>query len=334
MPFSDILGQERALRILYNDLARQQVAHAYLFLGPEDVGKKYTAIGFAKALNCAQAQGDFCNQCLSCQKIDKAIHPDINLIRPQGNHIRIEQMRELQNKIAFKPLEGERKVVIMDEAEKFSPEAAASLLKTLEEPPANTVIILISNNPFALPNTIISRCRVTRFNSLKPQEVSQILVEKRSFNPDQARLIASLSLGAIGKALNLDLSQILALREEVLRVFDLEGGNRIKYILNKVKDWDKDRKKAQEWLDALAIMSRDLMILASGAPSDFLINNDLEEGLKIIANKLTLEMTISILENIGKTQELLRQNVNTQLAINNMLNDIFAMMDLGRKNEN
>jgi len=333
MSFSDILGQEQALKILHNDLERHQLAHAYLFLGPEDIGKKYTAISFAKAVNCSQKQADFCDECLSCRKIDKAIHPDISLVRPQGNYIRIDQLRELQNRIAFKPLEAKSKVVIMDEAEKLTPEAAGALLKTLEEPPSNTIIILVSHKPFSLPATIISRCRLMKFNSLKPANIAKILIEKVSFNPEQARLVASLSLGRIGRALTLDLSRILALRDEALRVFDLERGNRIKYILSKLKEWEKDRNEAEEWLNGLLIVGRDLMVLVSGLPSVFLINSDLEKRLSSIANKLTLEMTISLLENIRKTQQLLPQNVNTQLAMNNLLNDILEMIDLGRKNE-
>lgn len=332
MPFNEILGQEQAVKIIHNDLERQQVAHAYLFLGPEDTGKKYTAIGFAKALNCPQILLDFCNECLSCRKINKAIHPDICLISPQGNYIRIEQLRELQKRIALKPFEAEHKVVIMDEAEKLTPEASASLLKTLEEPPANTVIILVSNKAFALPATIISRCRLIKFNSLKPGDIARILTEKQSLNPEQAWLVASLSQGRIGKALNQDLSRILTSREDIIRVFDLEGADRIEYILSKAKEWEKDHKEVEEWLDALLIISRDLMVLASGAPSPLLINNDLEKRLSIMANnRLSLGIIIGLLEKIRKTQEFLRQNVNTQLAMNNMLSYIFEMIDLGKK---
>jgi DNA polymerase-3 subunit delta' len=329
MSFADIKGQEQALKTLRNNLKQHQVSHAYLFLGPDGTGKKYIALGFAKALNCNQAQADFCNECLSCMKIERGHHPDVNLVRPQGNYIRIEQIRELQAKIAFNPLEGENKVVIIDEVEKLTPEATASLLKTLEEPPANTIIILISNNSFALPPTILSRCRLIKFNLLSPEDMVNILREKRSLSREEAQLTALLSLGKIGKALNQDPALLLAIREEALRLFDLGGMDRLKYILNKGKEWEKDRNEAGELLNSLLVIGRDLMALASGSNIDLLINKDIEEKLMALASNFTLDRIVDLLQRIIKTQLLLKQNVNTQLAITNLLMHIFETNKFG-----
>ncbi|MDZ4383510.1 MAG: hypothetical protein U0937_02595, partial [Thermodesulfovibrionia bacterium] len=163
MALKDIIGQERAIEILRGCIKRNRVAHAYIFAGDEGIGKKLTAINFAKALNCQKPvtsknkdlslvtrhssliEIDCCDGCSSCIKINKSIHPDFFFIAPENGEIKVDVIRELQESISYKAFEGGWKVIIIDEAETLNQPAANACLKTLEEPPEQTILILISS---------------------------------------------------------------------------------------------------------------------------------------------------------------------------------------------
>ncbi|MBI5788339.1 MAG: DNA polymerase III subunit delta' [Candidatus Schekmanbacteria bacterium] len=160
MGWNQIKGQNRVVKILCRALAQKRLPHAYLFYGIEGVGKKLTALHLAKVVNCRQQTEEPCGICPACHKVDKAIHPDVILIQPEeGESIKIEQIRRLQEEIAYKPFEGYFKVWIIDQADKMTQQAANCLLKTLEEPPASSLIILLAVQEESLLPTIISRCQ-------------------------------------------------------------------------------------------------------------------------------------------------------------------------------
>jgi len=168
MSFKDIKGQEDAIRRLKSAIKNNRIAHAYIFAGPRDSGRSLLAKNFAKALNCADPGDPPCDTCASCKKIDKEIHPDVKSVayNGKGGDITIEQIRELENYIVLKPYEGRYKVFIIEDAHLMNTAAANSFLKTLEEPPANSVLILITERPADLPPTIASRCQVIRARAL------------------------------------------------------------------------------------------------------------------------------------------------------------------------
>ena len=180
------------------------MVNSYLFLGNEGIGKKVVALQFAKALNCLEGEaerGDACDHCSSCKKIDHALHPDVLLIEPEGQNIKVDQVRQMQRELAYKPYEGKRRVCILTAADRMAPDIPNTLLKTLEEPPLHTVIILLANNSrFILP-TILSRCQPIRFNPLPIPLVSKWLMEGKGFNETEAHLLASLSEGSPWKGL-------------------------------------------------------------------------------------------------------------------------------------
>jgi DNA polymerase III subunit delta' len=155
MSFSDIYGHERAITILKKAIAQKRVGHAYLFSGLNAIGKRTIACRFAQALNCEQAQElhDACGQCPACLKIRHASHADLINIKADGQFIRIAAIREIQEQMKFKPLEGGWRVIIIDDADKMRDEAANALLKTLEEPTASNILILVSSRPYSMPAT-------------------------------------------------------------------------------------------------------------------------------------------------------------------------------------
>jgi len=181
MAFENILGQDRPKETLHKALRKNRIPNSYLFYGPESTGKKFTAIEVCKALNCETLRPvDSCNKCLSCQKIKKGIHPDLFILEPKKHSptakeavLKIDDIRELQKKLIYLPYEGSTKVVIIDNAEHMNHQAANSFLKTLEEPPTKTLIILIASNPYQLLPTILSRCQGIRFYPLPNEAIKK-----------------------------------------------------------------------------------------------------------------------------------------------------------------
>ena len=212
MSFQRILGQDQPKRIIQNALANNSVSHAYLFYGPESIGKKLTAVEFAKALNCeVSGPKDNCGDCPACRKIDQGIHPDFFLLEPQKSSptgrnasIKVEEIRELQKKLAYLPYEAKTKVAIIDGAETMNPQAANTLLKTLEEPPASTILILIASNPYQLLPTLVSRCQGVKFHLLSTGAVRRILrqsapSETEGFSEKELDLRTLRSMGRISR---------------------------------------------------------------------------------------------------------------------------------------
>jgi len=171
----DIVGHKRQLQLLEKIIERKRIPHAFLFEGPEGIGKKKVALWFLSALNCKTKEGKGCNECSSCLKIERLTHPDLYLIKPQGDSIKIEQIREAEKILQYKPLEAKWKGLLIEDADKMTVEAANAFLKSLEEPPPWTVIILITQSSDALPSTVRSRCQKIRFFPLNPEETEDIL---------------------------------------------------------------------------------------------------------------------------------------------------------------
>ncbi|MEK6653183.1 MAG: DNA polymerase III subunit delta', partial [Nitrospirota bacterium] len=148
MALKDIIGQEKAINILLGTLSQNRIPSSYLFAGESGIGKKFTAVNFAKTLNCLNSQpSDCCDECPSCKKIDSQTHPDFMMVTPEKSEIRVEEVRAIEEALSFAPYEGKRKVVIVDEAEAMNASAANAFLKTLEEPPPQSIIILIASSP-------------------------------------------------------------------------------------------------------------------------------------------------------------------------------------------
>lgn len=321
MAFAHILGQDKAIAVLRSALRHQRIPHAYLFSGYEGVGKKFTALMLAKALNCREREDDACDQCISCHKIDEGNHPDVRVIEPDGQFIKIDQIRALQRDIGYKPYEGKRKVSIIDQAETLRPEAANALLKTLEEPTADSLIILVTANVYALLPTVISRCQFVRFISLGVQELTNLLVGEKHIQTDQARLIASLSEGCLGRAFSMDTADVLAKRNVVEQLFSTlsAGLQDVRVVFRQAELLMEQEESIQELLDMMLVWYRDLHILQAQGEQSLVANSDAIERLAQSAGQLSAGQIRRLFDIVYQTKLDILRNANLQLALEVML---------------
>lgn len=220
MPFSDVVGQEEAVRVLRGAVASGHVAHAYLFYGPPGTGKSFVAQLFARALNCDR-DGDACDACPSCVRALHGNHPDIRTLSPgteKGENVGIQQMREMRADVHLRPRIGRRKVYIVPEADRLSPPACHTVLKTLEEPPPYVTIVLIAPDLAEVLPTVISRCQLIRFTPEPVETVREALIA-RGIPEETAALAAAYTEGRVGAAITFAQSKAaLAARAKVLDI--------------------------------------------------------------------------------------------------------------------
>src|SRR5512147_1312083 len=217
MNFSDIVGHERPVTILKRALANGTLAHAYLFSGAEGIGKKMTALALAAAVNCPQGGPDGgCGACPSCRRVFSGGHPDVHLLVPDGDEIKIDQVRHIQEDLSLRPFEGVGKTLIVDFAERMNAASSNAFLKTLEEPPGEALIILVTAMPQGLLPTIRSRCQEMRFQPLPRPALARALARKRGIPEEDAWFLAALAQGSMGRGLGMDAEQEKAERDGIM----------------------------------------------------------------------------------------------------------------------
>ncbi|MBU4327655.1 MAG: DNA polymerase III subunit delta' [Proteobacteria bacterium] len=277
LSFSRLVGQEKARTLLGRALESGQLAHAYLFRGPDGVGKQLFARSLAAAVNCRQRQGmDVCGHCSSCRKYSSANHPDFLVISPEKGTIKIDRIREMIQTLSYPPYESSVRVVLLEDIHTMRAEAANSLLKTLEEPPDNNLLILTAAAARDVLTTISSRCQTIPFFSLGREETVQVLLqEKPELDRETARLLARLSEGCPGQALLFYRSEMVALwREVVALVSDPENdSNRdVGFLLQAAEKMAALKEDLLPLFGLLRIWLRDLLVADSlGQEGDDLV---------------------------------------------------------------
>lgn len=330
MSFATLIGNQHQKTILQRLLRGGQIASTFIFAGPDGVGKRRFALTMAKAANCltgAPAEGfadECCDFCQVCRRIDEGTYGDVTTIEPDGQFIKIAQTRELAVEVFYRPREGRHRFFIIDSAERLRDEAANSLLKTLEEPPPTSTIIMITSRPDSLLTTIRSRSQKLNFSPLTTGEMEAYL--KANFQrpaPDTA-LLARISEGRIGQATAFDLSVYRQQRRTLIELLELltDGNNR--YRLLKAAEFlgKKERDEFEAELYLLSSLLRDLFILSTGKPVDWIVNIDVAESLRNLAAKVGTDRLILWAEKTDRLRAGLRINLNRQLAFESLLLDL------------
>jgi len=219
MPFRDVFGHRRLLALLSRAISDDTLPPSLIYSGPSGIGKRLVALSTAQALNCpARTNGDACGVCPTCTRIARGVHPDVLLLEPgDTGSIKIDQVRDAVDRAGYRPFEGRRRVVIIDEADALVPAAQNALLKTLEEPPSASQFILVSSAADMLLPTVRSRCPRLPFRPLDAADIAQALV-KLGRSDAEARAIAATANGSLGVALQAEGGELVDAREVAARV--------------------------------------------------------------------------------------------------------------------
>lgn len=312
MSFKDIRGQDTALGILKGYLRSAAVSGAWLFTGPEGVGKSLAAATFAKAVNCLEREDDSCDGCIPCRKIDRAQHPDVHFIEPQDSEsIKIESIRRLKEDISLRPYEAEKKAFIINDAHLLTAEASNALLKVLEEPPGASLIILVTSKPALLFRTIVSRCKALRFYALRRDKVQEILSSEHKLDEAAAHFLAYYAEGRLGMALRLKDGDFLSEKNRVIDAFCVRRHG-----------YESGQAPAREelrcQLNILAAWFRDLYLIKTGMPYSQIINLDRKADLLGFMNRYTFIDLDEIFSLISYSLLCIEQNANVKLLLSNL----------------
>ncbi|KFA94298.1 DNA polymerase III subunit delta' [Archangium violaceum] len=335
MTLASVVGQPRAIDALLAALRGGSVHHAYLFAGPEGVGKELAAVGLAQALTCPEKPNEGCGSCSSCTRISKGAHPDVSWLMPDAQRverglagrsdiqgtpsreIRVEQIRGLLERITLRGLESRRKVAIVVDAHMMNPQAQNAFLKTLEEPPSDTTLILLASAPDKMLPTIRSRCSKVHFGPLPVALIAERLQKERKLDAQTAELAAVMAGGSLGRALALDLDA-LAARKDVISGFESLKPGEVGAMLRWAETFGASREEAEQALSILSMWTRDVSLAKVGV--ERLANQDMLELAQEVAartHETVLHRRHALLEKTKAT--IVERNASPRLQLERML---------------
>jgi DNA polymerase-3 subunit delta' len=310
MAFDDITGHDRSISILNRAVTSGKTAHAYLFEGIDGCGKRKTALALIQALFCSEGTG--CGTCPSCLKLRTDNHPDLHLLEPDGTFIKIDQIRELQKELSFRPYEAKRKACIIEAADKLNISAANALLKTLEEPPGSAIIILLTTEANAILPTIRSRCQLLRFAPLPRNTIRDYLIA-HGISHEVADSAANLARGSLGKALEISQLNSLAQRSSLLAELCSFSLSAVSDLFAASERLSADKTVALESLEALITFLRDLLTFSCGGED--IVNQDMLPLLEQEATRLSPDRVMERISFVTEARQALQFNANPRLTL-------------------
>src|SRR5690606_20419708 len=321
-------GHDWAVEHLRKSMANGRVRHAYLFLGTESVGKETLARGFAMALNCTHPDVHPCGECSSCHRIQSGNHPDVLYSQsdPNTGVLKIEEIRQMTGRIALKPFEGRYRIAIFPNFDHAQPRAQDALLKTLEEPPPHAILILLATSAENILPTITSRSQMIHLRPVPVQTIYRVLMEKHGADEQTAALIAHISGGRIGWALNaLHNPDVLAAREEQLDGLEqvLQSNRAGRFSI--AEALSKDKQSLFPLLELWLTFWRDLVLLCEGSslePS----NVDRADTLDKLSRYVAADEALKALNATQTALKTLQTNANTRLTLEIMFLDYPGLM--------
>lgn len=307
MPLGQIAGHRHISSLLSRAILRDSLPPSLLFSGPAGVGKYTTGVALAQALNCLEAPvsqspttpgaaesardaGDACGQCAACTRIARGVHPDVMTLSPgDTGAIKIDAVREAVDRVAYRPFEGRKRVVLIDEADALGADAQSAFLKTLEEPPDTSLFVLVTSRPDALLPTVRSRCPQLRFGRLTAEEICAVLTSAHGYSEADARAVAAASAGSLGKALQEASEPYRVARDAAQRLLGVAATNAgprpmltgaAEFVKGPKASGGAARDALTLRLKVMASLLRDLQVYSSGASDGLVVNQDIAGALR------------------------------------------------------
>ncbi len=320
--FTDIIGQEQLKEHIQNAIASNKVSHAYIINGERNAGKEFIARIFAMTLQCEKGGAEPCNECHSCKQALSHNQPDIIYIsHEKPNSIGVEDIRgQINNDIGIKPYSSPRKIYIMNEGEKMTPQAQNALLKTLEEPPEYAVILILTDNVEALLPTIISRCVVLNMKPVSDTLVKKYLMEELGVPDYKANICVAFARGNIGKAKLLASSEEFEkVKEEAITLVKYINDMEINEIVKAIKKIMEYKLDVNDYLDILTVWYRDALLYKATKDVNSLVFKNEIQQIRKVADRSTYEGIETIVKALQQARRRLEANVNFDLTMELML---------------
>lgn len=320
MLFSDIEGQNEIKQSLKKSINDSSVSHCYIFEGPNNMGKYDLALVFAQSLLCKNFVNDPCNECNDCIKVNTMNHPDLHVVNNDEKTIKREDIDNLIESINIKPYESNKKVYIINNCQDMTPQAANTFLKTLEEPPKDTIIILLTNNINLLLPTIISRCQVIKFKYVDKNEIVKILIDKYNIDEEKASIVAYYSKGILNKAKNIAIEKddLFIMRSDIINVFDkiIKSDS---YIIFECENYFEEKKvNIDIIIEIMMIWIRDVSFVRNNI-ENLVINKDYLSLANIHAGGMKTDDVDELIQYLQSVSENIKNNVNYKLAVDKMV---------------
>ncbi|HXG51465.1 MAG TPA: DNA polymerase III subunit delta' [candidate division Zixibacteria bacterium] len=326
MGFGEIIGHPTQIQSLTGALVRGRLHHAYVFVGPEGVGKRTVAVSLAKAIHCTVADGDFCDHCVACVQIAKRNHPDVRFLELQPNRkeISIAQVRELERDLTYRSFTGKKKIAIIDPAGALNATAQNALLKTLEEPSGDTVMILIGKSPSDLLPTVRSRCLTVAFAALAKPVLADYLINREGKSPEDAEYLSALAAGSLGAARQLGAAGFLEKRRDWAEIVGgLRGGDWRAAVAaaERLAGGRDEALRVVRWLET---WYRDMLVYAVSGEEGEIANRDLLSHLR--QRSARPEQILSLLSRTAEASRRLQRNLNYRMVLEDLLLEAAAKL--------
>jgi len=321
MGFSQIVGHQKQVEIVRQALNHGRLHHAYLFVGMEGVGKKTIALGLAKAIHCSAATGDFCGACPDCARIQDSNHPDVRIIEPLAGkkEISIQQIRELEKELNFRSFSGKKKIAILDPANLMNLSAQNALLKTLEEPPQDSLLILIAANGGALLPTLRSRCLRISFGPLARDLISGFLVSCKGFAAETAEFLAAMSLGSLGAVVSIDTQELLERRREWVRLISGVRAGDYRAAIDAAEALAGSKEDSLRFLEWIESWFRDLLVYSATQNPQAVVNVDMLPQIQQQSAATDCERLFSRIAEAKAAVGGIQRNLNRRMVIEDLL---------------
>lgn len=321
MGFAEIVGHQKQVEIVRQALNHGRLHHAYLFVGMEGVGKKTIALGLTKAIHCSAATGDFCGECPDCARIQASNHPDVRIIEPLAGkkEISIQQIRELEKELNFRSFSGKKKIAIVDPATLMNLSAQNALLKTLEEPPQDSVLILIASNGGALLPTLRSRCLRITFGPLARDLISGFLVSRKGLGAETAELLAAMSPGSLGTVVSIDTQELLDRRREWVQLISGLRAGDYRAAIDAAEALAGNKEDSLRFLEWVESWFRDLLAYSVTRNLQDVVNVDMLSVIQGQSATTDCERLFSLIAEAKAAVVAIQRNLNRRMVMENLL---------------